>query len=143
MTATAESIADVQLVEVEASPYRSAMLAMAEIGSRMGDDRMDLDDLLRKIGKQACRLVGATRCSVYLRDPESAFYQGRVGHGERDIDARIKALKAGTLADRFTHEIVATKAPVIITDALHDPRPVKATMREWNVRSMLGVPMLS
>jgi sugar diacid utilization regulator len=81
---------------------------------------------------------------VYLRDDETGLFSGRVGRQiGRNIDAEVQRLVAGTLADKFTQEIVETKQPVLVRDALHDPRPIHATMRKWNVRAMLGVPMLA
>lgn len=54
----------------------------------------------------------------------------------------MKRLTAGIEADGFTQEIVRTKQPVLIADAQSDPRPVRSAMLEYNVRSMLGVPMV-
>lgn len=49
---------------------------------------------------------------------------------------------AGIEADAFTHEIVATRRPVLVADAQNDPRPVRSAMVRWDIRRMLGVPML-
>ncbi len=99
-----------------------------------------LDTLLRTVGRRLCELIGVQRCSVYLQSGPGTF-QGRVGYyGRDDIDAGVKLLVSG--ADRFTEEIVATRAPVLITDAQHDPRTVQSTMQRWGVRDMLGVPLV-
>ena len=75
-----------------------------------------------------------------MRRPECL--EGQVGHADHDIDALVKRLVAGSEADRFTREIVETKRPVVVANALDDPRPIRSAMRAWNVRSMLGVPMV-
>lgn len=99
-----------------------------------------LDTLLRTVGRRLCELIGVRRCSVYLGTAPGEF-QGRVGYyAEDDIDAGVKLLVSG--ADRFTQEIVSTRAPVLITDAQHDPRTVQQTMQRWGVRDMLGVPLV-
>jgi sugar diacid utilization regulator len=99
-----------------------------------------LDTLLRSVGRTLCELIEVRRCSVYLQ-AEPGQFQGRVGYyGLDDIDAGVKQLVSGT--DRFTQEIVATRAPVLVTDAENDPRTVRRTMHRWGVRDMLGVPLV-
>jgi sugar diacid utilization regulator len=66
-----------------------------------------------------------------------------VGHpNTANGDRLIKRLVGGVAADRFTQEIVKTRKPVVIRDAIRDGRAVRSTMRNWNVRSMMGVPMV-
>ncbi|MDQ3946190.1 MAG: helix-turn-helix domain-containing protein [Actinomycetota bacterium] len=99
-----------------------------------------LDELLRLVGRRVCELLDVNRFSAYIRGDDGFFY-GQVGYCRTaDIDDRIKKLVTGT--DRFTQEIVATRAPVLVTDARNDPRTVQRTMREWGVRDMLGVPLV-
>jgi sugar diacid utilization regulator len=99
-----------------------------------------LDELLRLVGRRVCELLDVNRFSAYIQGDDGFFY-GQVGYCRTaDIDDRIKKLVTGT--DRFTQEIVATRAPVLVTDARNDPRTVQRTMREWGVRDMLGVPLV-
>jgi sugar diacid utilization regulator len=130
------------------SAYRKAVRAFGEVAGALSDAQ-DSDTLLRLIGRHLCELVGITRCSVYLREPDSTLFRGRVGWNRswqggsfEESDARIKRLLAGTTADAFAREIVETRRPVVVADAQSDPRPIHATMRAWGVRSMLGVPMV-
>lgn len=122
--------------------YLRAIRAFGDVAGALGELR-DIDQLLHLIARHICELVSVQRCSVYLRDPESDVFRGQVGHADHDIDARVKRLKAGVPGDQFTAEILRTKAPVTIQDALADPRPIRSTMREWKIRSMMGVPMLA
>jgi GAF domain-containing protein len=121
--------------------YHAAISAFSDVAAALSELR-DQDTLLHLIAKRICELTKAPRCSVYLRDEETGLFRGQVGHADRDIDPLIKRLTAGTEADRFTHEIVQTRRPVLVSDALEDPRPIRSTMRAWHVRSMLGVPMV-
>ena len=99
-----------------------------------------LEELLRLVGRRVCELLDVNRFSAYIRGDDGFFY-GQVGYCRTaDIDDRIKKLVTGS--DRFTQEIVATRAPVLVTDARNDPRTVQRTMREWGVRDMLGVPLV-
>jgi sugar diacid utilization regulator len=124
-----------------AHPYRAAVRAFGSVAEALGKVE-DLDALLHLIALQASKLAGARRCSVYLRDPESDLFRGQVGYPENVEDAEIKRLVAGVPADRFTQEIVESRRPVVVSNALDDPRTIRSTMRAWNVRSILGVPMV-
>ena len=121
--------------------YRAALRAFGNVAEALGEVK-DLDGLLHLIAMRICELTGVQRCSVYLRDEETGLFRGQVGHPGRVGDERIKRLVAGVPADRFTQEIVESKRPVVIPNALDDPRPIRSTMRAWNIRSMLGVPMV-
>ena len=133
-------------VAVAPSPSRAADLsdviaAFREVTEAINED-MDLDAVLHIVARRICALFDVHRCSVYLKDDEAGLYRGRVGEPNQAWDEPIKRLTCGTEADRFTKEIVARKRPVLITDAQHDPRPIRSAMRAWDVRSMLGVPMV-
>jgi GAF domain-containing protein len=128
--------------DTRGAPYRHAIRAFGAIADLL-DEANDLDEVLHAIAARACELVNVRRCSVYLRDEEEPWlFRGRVAHADQDIDAHVKRLVAGVDADRFTREIVETKRPVLVRDAIHDPRPIRSVMRAWNVRAMLGVPMV-
>jgi sugar diacid utilization regulator len=121
--------------------YRAAIRAFGDVAVALGKAQ-DLDTLLHLIATRICELAGVRRCSIYLRDETSGLFRGQVGHAAHDIDARVKRLIAGVAADGFTREIVETKRPVLVSNAKTDPRPIRATMRAWDVLAMLGVPMI-
>jgi sugar diacid utilization regulator len=121
--------------------YQAVIRAFGEVAGALGEFE-DLDELLHMIARNICELVGVERCSVYLRGTKTQLFRGQVGHADSDIDAEVKRLTAGVPGDQFTNEILKTKAPVTIQDALRDPRPMRSTMRAWHVRSMMGVPMV-
>jgi sugar diacid utilization regulator len=122
--------------------------AFGDIAAAIGDG-MEQEELLRLIARRACEQLRIARSSIYLRDEKTGLFRGEAGFGRRDdyvipdAEARVKRLVCGGAADGFTQEIVATLRPVVVADALHDPRPVHSTMRLWGIRSMLGVPMLA
>lgn len=123
------------------APYREMVRSFGEVASALGELE-DLIPLLRMIAVRICELTGVPRCSVYLRDEATGLFRGQVGHADHDIDAMVKRLIAASDADRFTQEILDTKRPVVVANAQDDPRPIRATMRAWKIRSMLGVPMM-
>jgi sugar diacid utilization regulator len=121
--------------------YRAALVAFASVAQALSDVD-DLDRLLHLIAMRISELAGVQRCSVFLREEETALFRGQVVHPGDVGDERIKRLVAGVPADGFTREIVQSKRPVVISNALADPRPVRSTIREFHIRSMLGVPMV-
>jgi sugar diacid utilization regulator len=105
---------------------------------------IDLDGLLTLIAERSCQLVGVQRCSLYLRDTDQGLFRGRVAYpcGRPKADAWMRRSIAGIESDRFTQEILATKEPVLIVNAREDPRPMRRAMIEWDIHTMLGVPMI-
>jgi sugar diacid utilization regulator len=103
-----------------------------------------LDALLHQIAERVCEVIGVSRCALYLRDSDHGLFRGRVAHPgpRREADEWMARSVAGIEADRFTQEILATKEPVLIANTLDDPRPMRRAMLEWDIRSMLGVPMI-
>lgn len=102
----------------------------------------DRDEVLRLLADQSCALIGVRRSSIYLRDPRTGVFEGRIAAGDPRVDAEIRRTRAGIEADSLTQEILMTKRPVLIRDARSDVRPVRAAMRRWGITRILGVPML-
>jgi hypothetical protein len=124
----------------ELDACRLAIKAFGEMAGRLGELRA-LDDVLRLLASRMATLVRVPRCSVYLRDEETGLYRGRVAHGAED--SLIKRLIGGIEADGFTRAIVASRAPIVLDDALRDPRAVTSALRSLGVRSVMGVPMIA
>lgn len=104
--------------------------------------QVPLDDLLHLTARKVCKLFGVQRCSIYLREANSDLFRGQVAEVGADVDDAIKRLVCGIESDGFTREILDTRRPVLIQDATRDPRPVRSAVRAWDVRTMLGVPMI-
>lgn len=122
--------------------YREMLAAFEEVALATTRKGFVLDEVMMLVGRLLCELLRVSRCSVYLRG-EDAPFKGRAGWCRgRDIGDQIRTLVAGIKGDEFTAEIVRTAEPVLITDARHDPRTIKETMRRWRIRDMLGVPLV-
>lgn len=121
--------------------YPQVVSAFSEVAHAISQ-KAELDGLLHLVAEKICSLLGIRRCSVYLKDQQTGLYRGQVAQTGANVDAAIKRLTVGIEADGFTREILATKQPVLIVNAQSDPRPVHSAMLEWNVQTMLGVPMV-
>lgn len=122
--------------------HAQVIAAFEEVALLATNEDVLLNDVLRLVGQRLCELLEVSRCSVYLRRDDGRF-QGQVGYCiGRSIDDGVSKLVVGVDVDRFSGEIIQTGRPVVIRDALRDPRAVQRTMRRWGVRSMLGVPLV-
>ncbi|WP_279099724.1 helix-turn-helix domain-containing protein [Gordonia bronchialis] len=124
------------------SRERAVIAAFSQVTTEAITDAK-LEDLLTLVGRRLCRLLGVTRCSVYLRHG-SGRYRGAAGYCQEagDITQAVRRQESGFDGDRFSQEVITTRQPVVITDALNDPRPHHRTMAHWDVRAMLGVPLI-
>jgi sugar diacid utilization regulator len=119
-----------------------AIDAFAKIAGELGR-LMEMDDLLHLLARTLSDLVGVERYSLHLRDDEAGLFHGRVGHtGTESIDSLVKRASAGMQADGMSRELLESRRPVIIVDARADPRIVRSTVRFWQIRSLMAVPLL-
>jgi GAF domain-containing protein/sugar diacid utilization regulator len=139
--AAQQAIDDVEPGEAHARSYRDVVRAFQLVAGALGETR-ELDELLRNIADQVCLLLNAERCSIHLRDEMSGVFRGRAANTSQAIDNRVKRLVLGIPADGFSREIIDTKRPVVLINAMSDPRAVRSAMRAWNTHSVMGVPMV-
>lgn len=121
---------------------RDVITAFAEITGEAIKDT-DLEELLRAVCLKLCEVIGVCRSSLYLKRPDGRF-RGAAGHcaEQGDITEAVKRQESGIEGDRFSREIIDTARPVLIEDVRNDPRPHRRTMEHWQVRAMLGVPLV-
>lgn len=121
---------------------RDAIAAFSEVMTK-AITSAELEDLLCLVGKQLCHLLGVTRCSVYLRGDDDRF-RGAAGYCDvqGNIGVAVQAQEAGIPGDNFSREVIFSGDPVLITDVRNDPRPHQRTMKHWDVRAMLGLPLV-
>jgi sugar diacid utilization regulator len=127
---------------VSQSHMRRAFSALSEVTPAISQVTC-VDDLLHLVAKQASKLVGVERCSIYMREERQNLFRGCVGccDGQAMSDD-VKRWIAGIPADGVTRELLETRRPVIVANARHDPRMVKSTVRHWKIRSIMEVPLI-
>jgi hypothetical protein len=114
--------------------------AFGEVVLEVGDDPRP-DALLAACAHSLIRTTGLERCGVYLREPTTRRFRGRLGVPDA-IDATVRQLVVGGRSDAVTAEVVRTSRPVFVPDARSDPRMALAAPRAWNTASLLGVPIV-
>jgi DNA-binding PucR family transcriptional regulator len=130
-------------VDTTASLFDPAFAAFARVTAAL-ETASSVDDLLRVVAREVADLVGVSRCSIQLREEDGELFRGRVGSvGERSIDAEVRRSSAGWPADGLMRELVQSLRPVIVANARTDPRMLQGTVRFWDIRSMMSVPMVS
>ncbi len=102
-----------------------------------------VEDLLRLVTERAASLVGVERCSIYMREERANLFRGCVGCSKGSpLPDDFKRWVAGVPADGVTREVLETRRPVVVANARHDERMVRSTVRHWQIRSLLEVPMV-
>jgi hypothetical protein len=123
------------------SHMRQAFTALSEITPTAGTVT-SIDDLLRLVTERAAKLVGVERCSIYMREERANLFRGCVGCSKGSpLPDDFKRWVAGVPADGVTREVLETRRPVVVANARSDERMVKSTVRHWQIRSLLEVPM--
>jgi hypothetical protein len=102
----------------------------------------DVRELVMLVAQGAGLLLGASRAAVYLQDERTGLFVGECGYGEPGLDAAIRASVCGQPFDGLTQEIVTTRRPVTIPNARLDSRPVRTAVLEWELRSLVGAPLV-
>jgi sugar diacid utilization regulator len=108
----------------------------------MANGSADFGRLLMLVAQGATSLLGVSRCALYLRDDDSGLFQGQCAYGASGIGDAIRRSVCGQEFDGLTSEILATRGPVVVSNARQDPRPVRTAVLEWEVRSIVGAPIV-
>ena len=141
-TIALDAYREIRAAESETPGLPEVLDCFAEVIEAI-DSEAALDEILQLVARKVCLLVECSRCSLYLKHSDTGLYRGQVIEPSGDgADERIRRLICGTVADRVTQEVLATRAPVFVRNAQDDRRTVRSIMQMWGVRSMLGVPMI-
>src|SRR6201996_7160714 len=124
------------------SHMRRAFTALSQI-TPAATAVTSIDDLLRLVTERAAALVGVERCSIYMREERANLFRGCAGCSKGSpLPDDFKRWVAGVPADGVTREVLETRLPVVVAKARSDERMVKSTVRHWQIRSLLEVPMV-
>ena len=101
---------------------------------------LDLDDLLAELLKRVTDILHADTAAVLLVEDDGRTLAARAAKGLEEEVERGFRLPVGR---GFAGRVAATRQPVVIPDLDNSPvTVVNPLMREKNVRSLLGVPLI-
>jgi serine phosphatase RsbU (regulator of sigma subunit)/anti-sigma regulatory factor (Ser/Thr protein kinase) len=101
---------------------------------------LDLDDLLAELLQRVTDILHADTAAVLLVEDDGRTLAARAAMGLEEEVERGFRLPVGR---GFAGRVAATRAPVVIPDLDNSPVPVvNPLMREKNIRSLLGVPLI-
>ena len=124
-------------------PRRHAPRPLDHPGQRDGGGRGGpVRRLLGGIGRCLCRVLGLSRCSIYLTTDVWTF-RGLVGFSSSATSSPMCASRVVDVAtDPVTAELVRTRAPVVIADARTDARPQASVVRRLSIRDLVALPLV-
>jgi serine phosphatase RsbU (regulator of sigma subunit)/anti-sigma regulatory factor (Ser/Thr protein kinase) len=101
---------------------------------------LDLDDLLAELLQRVTDILGADTAAVLLVEDDGRTLAARAAKGLEEEVERGFRLPVGR---GFAGRVAATRQPVVIPDLDNSPvTVVNPLMREKNVQSLLGVPLI-
>jgi serine phosphatase RsbU (regulator of sigma subunit)/anti-sigma regulatory factor (Ser/Thr protein kinase) len=101
---------------------------------------LDLDDLLNELLQRVTDILNADTAAVLLVEDDGRTLAARAAKGLEEEVERGFRLPVGR---GFAGRVAATREPVVIPDLDNSPvTVVNPLMREKNVRSLLGVPLI-
>lgn len=123
-----------------ASVHLPVLRAFGVVSEALADGR-GADDLLRLAARELCALTRVPRCLVFVRrEGGHSLFRGHVAHGADE--ELVRRLTCGVEADGLTREMLETRGSVVVEDAPTDPRTIRSSVRAWEIRSVLGVPLV-
>ena len=123
---------------------RAAIIALAEFATlQPASAAANRDDAMRRLLDRACEVLGIARGALYVRDDQREVYVGCASHPAGELQDEVRRLVLGGPTDRITREILERRAPLLIRDTNSDPRALTTAVRNYRVRSLLGVPMIA
>ncbi len=114
---------------------------LAEI-ARVAGSSLELDVVLDRIVDRAAALTGADRTSIWLLERDGQRLQPSALYGmEPAFTAEWKLRPLALDDERLSRQVIETGAPVVVEDALADPRTDKSSVQFFGDRSILVVPL--
>lgn len=109
--------------------------ALNEINTTI-NSTLEYEEIMQRVADGACRAVGSESAMILVREEDDWVI--KYGHNlpSKRLGAKLtdEEAKASTL-------VAKTNKPLIVLDALTDPRVNAETMKEFKIRSMLAVPL--
>jgi PAS domain S-box-containing protein len=105
---------------------------------------LELDEVLGRVAKRSASLTGADRCGLWLLDEKKDRLIPAALFGMDEAFTTYWKTQPVILDDEpLSKEAISSGLPVVVTDALTDPRTDKKAVEFFGDKSILVVPLLS
>lgn len=130
------------LIEEERRRAREATILL-EIARATGST-LELHQVLDRIVERTAALTGADRASILLLDPSGRYLQPSALYGmDPTFVAAWKRNPIPLEREPLSRAALESRRPVVVYDALNDPRTDKAAVALFGDRSLLVAPLIS
>ncbi|MCX6359358.1 MAG: ATP-binding protein [Armatimonadetes bacterium] len=100
----------------------------------------EFEDTLKRLVQRVAMILQAEKCAILILDKETGELVARApAHGIAPSDLRLLRVK---VSEGVSGAVYRTEHPIIIDDAIHDPRTVKENVALLHVRNGLVVPLV-
>ncbi len=126
--------------EKEEAEQTAALLDVAQTIS----STLELKEVLSQVVERTARMTAADRCSIWLLDEREQTLLPAALYGmEPTFVDDWKACSLKLEDEPLSREAIATGQPVVVTDAMSDPRTDKAAVSFFGDKSILVLPLIS
>ncbi len=129
----------------KASLYKDVNRRLAEVSllhevAQAINEGHDLESILNRAADQLAALIDATDCFILLLDHKTGYLQGVAASKGRTRDVKLISLAPDSSS--VSMSVIREKKPIVVTDAVNDPRPNADLVQRFGEKSLLGLPMM-
>ncbi len=118
----------------------SALLEVA----RTAGSTLQLEEVLSLVTENTARLVGADRCGLWLLDKDgSTLLPSGLSGMSSEFVHQWKQYPLSLETEPLSKEAIKTEKPVLVSDALNDPRTDKDAVRFFSDKTILVLPVIA
>lgn len=141
--AVAAAISAVLEVAYSQRTRERAAAALLEV-ARTAGSTLELDEVLSLVVERASRLVGADRCGLWLLARDGSTLLPSAQFGMPDEVRRVWCERPLSLeTEPLSGEAIRWRKPVLVLDAVSDPRTDKEAVRFFGDKTILVLPMIA
>ena len=120
-----------------------ASAALLEV-ARTAGSTLQLEEVLSLVAESTSRLVGADRCGLWLLDKDgSTLLPSALTGMSTEFVQQWRLYPLSLESEPLSKEAIATEMPVLVSDALNDPRTDKDAVRFFGDKTILVLPVIA
>lgn len=120
-----------------------AAMALLEV-ARTAGSTLQLEEVLSLVTERTAKLVGADRCGLWLLSKDGSTLLPSALYGMPADFVRVWKQRPLSLeAEPLSKEAIRTEKPVLVSDALNDPRTDKDAVQFFSDKTILVLPVIA